>query len=251
MVQFSNYLTFSTPTMFTSHVSYGGINGMEITVDPNFQPWLHVARSGKVVEIPKRLSTVPLPIQIPQGCPIYHEITPPMFKMLKDIEPEVEVGDTIYFDHMACAKKNLILTEGDKPENRMYYFRIRYDQIFCACREGKIIPIGSYVLVEPDKENWTDILKPTYSNIKDKDGNYILKDRSQWIQTKVVPGYKHLKGWVRHIGKPLRGDLPGDFQVGDHIIHAKHADYLTTIEGNDYYPVAQRHILGRFTKEAA
>lgn len=223
---------------------------MELTLDPRFNPHEHVRRYGIVVETPLRLSTVPLPIQIPQGCPIYHEITPPMFKFVKDIEMQIEVGDRVWFDHMGFHKKNLILTEGE-GDKRMYYFRIRYDQIFCAVREGKIIPIGSYVLVEPDREEWTDILKPTYSNIKDKDGNYILKDRSQWIQTKVVPGFKHLKGWVRHIGKPLKNDLPGDFKVGDHIIHARHADYLTTIENFDYYPVAQRHILGRYIEEAA
>ena len=246
MKQFSNYLAFKTPVMFDSHVSYGGIGGMELTVDPNFQPWLHVRRYGTVVEVPYRLGTIPLPVQLPQGCPPYHEITTPMFKFLKDIEMEVQIGDKIYFDHMAVNKRQLIVTEGDTPENRMHYFRIRYDQVFCAVRDEKIIPIGSHTLVEPDYEDWDDILKPVYSTIKDKDGKFMVKDKSQWLQTKVAPGVKYLKGFIRHIGSPLIGDQPCACKVGDHILYYKHADYLTKIEGTDYYPIPQRHILGRF-----
>lgn len=220
---------------------------MELTLDPRFNPHEHVRRHGIVVETPLRLSTVPLPIQIPQGCPIYHEITPPMFKFVRDIEADILVGDRVWFDHMGFHKKNLILTEGEEP-NRMYYFRIRYDQIFCAVREGKIIPIGSYVLVEPEYEEWKDILKPVYSTIRGEDGKFIPLPESKWIQTKVAPDRKYLRGFVRHIGKPLKNDLEPTYKVGAHVIFHKNSDYTTVIEGLTCFPIAQRHILGELTE---
>jgi co-chaperonin GroES (HSP10) len=111
-------------------------------------------------------------------------------------------------------------------------------------REEKIIPIGGYVLIEPDLESWDDILKPVRSTIKDKDGNFILKPKDQWLQTKVRPDRKYLTGFVRHIGAPLKGDV-NELEIGQKIYYRKHADWVQNIEGKEYYAIRQRHIVGK------
>lgn len=267
MKTFQNYIVFKTPVMFDSHVEHKGVDGRRLEFDPSFNPWLHVRRYGEVVEVPERLGTVPLPIQIPQGTPQYHEYAPAQFKYLADIEPDVEVGDRIYFHYHTVNMRNLVKEEGEWP-NRVYYFRVRYDQVICAVREitkldvdeqltetdpektiyKVIIPIGSYTLVQPDWESWDDILIPTYSHLKNKKGEKILKPKDQWIQTKKAPEYRFLRGTVRHIGPPLRGDTC-ECAVGDMIYYRRNADWMMEIEGENYFAIMQRHILGRMIEE--
>jgi hypothetical protein len=259
---------FKTDTMFNSHVQYKGVGGRDMYFDPGFNPWLHVRRYGEVVQIPQRLGKMPIALQVPQGIPQYYENAPYTFKMLDDIEPEVREGDRLYFHHNTVNLRNLIREEGEYP-NRTYYFRVRYDQIMCVVREvGKsevdeslsagdpedtkykvIIPIGSWTLIVPDYESWDDILVKTYSHLIDKEGNKILKPKDEWIQKKSAPGYKFLKGYVRHIGSPFRGDLCYN-EEGDQILYQRNADYSIEVEGNSYFAIRQRHIMGKFAKEA-
>lgn len=266
---FQNYIVFKTDKMFEDKVKLGGKDGRELIFDPMFQPWLHVRTFGEVVDIPIHLGPQPMPMQEYVGTPEYFGYAPTKFKKLSDIEPEVEIGDKIYFHFNTVALKNMMLEEGEHP-NKTYYFKVRYDQVICAVRESmtigvipdtfkadggrtvktthkRIIPIGSYTLVEPDYETWDDILIPTYTDLVDEQGKKIPKPKDKWIQTKVMPKYHELKGYVRHVGTPLKGD---ECQVneGDHIIYRKNADWTVKIEGKDYFVIRQRHILGVLEK---
>lgn len=266
MIQYQNFVLFKTDTMFNSHVQYKGIDGHDLYFDPGFNPWLHCRRYGEVVQVPERLGKMPIALQIPQGIPQYYGNAPYTFKMLADIEPEVKEGDRIYFHHNTVNLRNLVREEGELP-NRTYYFKVRYDQIMCAVRDVSrefvdddlikaddtattykvIIPIGSWTLIIPDYESWDDILVPTYSNLKDKGGKQILKPKDQWIQKKSAPGHKYLKGFVRHIGSPFKGDLCYN-EEGDHILYQKNADYSIEVENESYFAIRQRHIMGKFLK---
>lgn len=267
MKAFADYVVFKTDTMFDSHTHYSGENGSKITFDPSFQPHLHVRTYGEVVEVPLRLGRIPLPMQIERGLPAYHDYTPYDFKYLSDIEPEVKVGDRIYFHFNTINLGNLIKEEGTHP-NKTFYFRVRYDNILAAVREipkaevdealwdkdsdqthyKVIIPIGSWTLIQPDWESYDDILVPTYSHLKDKFGKPILKPKEQWIQKKQAPGYRHLTGFVIHVGSPLQGDNC-EVVPGQKVWYRKNHDWLNRIEGEDYFTIRQRHIIGRLAPE--
>lgn len=241
---FANFVIFKTDTLFNDKVKYKGIGGRELVIDPSFEPAKHVRIYGEVVSVPIHMSPgIPI-AQDYRGIPSYHGQSPYSYKYLADIEPEVKVGDRIYFHFNTVAEKNFVQIDGVHP-NRVWYVKVRYDQIICAVRDGVIIPIGGYTLVDPDFETWEDLQVPTYSSIKDKDGKPMLKPKDQWLVRKSTPGYKHLLGFVRHVGSPLRGDKC-EVSVGQKIIYRRNADWMVHIEGRDYFVIKQRHIEGRY-----
>lgn len=270
MRAFQDYCIVKVDKMFDDKVQYRGADGKQLVFDPGFQPWLHVRTYGEVVSVPAHLSAVPMPLQEPVGTPSYHERAPIKFKHMRDIEPEVEVGDKVYFHFNTISMQNLVKEEGKHPD-RTYYFKVRYDQVICAIKKSytngtisdtfssngarpikvshkEIVPIASYVLVEPDYETLDDILIPVYSSLKDKEGKPIPLPKEKWIQSKVAPGYKDLKGTVRHVGAALKGDVC-EIEVGDKILFRKNADWLLSIESEKYFVIRQRHILGKFTDD--
>ena len=146
-------------------------------------------------------------------------------------------------DMNAVVSNSFIDVQGVHP-NRVWYIRVRYDMVFLTVREGKIIPIQGYTLIDPDWESWEDIAVPTYSHLKDAHGNPMLKPKEQWVVTKSAPGYKFLTGFVRHVGTPLRGDKC-EVKVGQKIWYHRNADWMQNIEGKDYFTIRQNHIIGR------
>ena len=244
---FQDYIIISTPVMFDSMVKYKGVDGKQLVFDPGFQPWLHVRTYGEIVSVPAHLSAVPMPLQEPIGTPSYHEKAPIKFKHMRDIEPDAKIGDKAYFHFNTISMQNLVREEGKHPD-KTFYFKVRYDQVICVIRDSRIIPISSYVLVEPDYETMDDILIPVYSSLKDKDGKPIPMPKEKWIQSKVAPDYKDLRGTVRHVGPALKGDTC-EIERGDKILFRKNADWMITVEGQKFFAIRQRHILGKFVED--
>lgn len=244
-----NYIIFETDKLFNDHVR---INGRDIYFDPMFDPAKHVRTYGTVVQIPHRLTSIPI-MQESNGVPYPIERTPFRYKYIKDIEMEVEVGDKIYFHFNTIIKmrENMIHEFKDKLGTPVrWWFKVRYDQVICAVREGKIIPIGGYTLVEPDMESLDDILIPIAmvgadgKPLRDERGKAILKPMDQWLQTKVQPSAKYMRGWVRHVGTPLKGDIC-EIEEGQLIYYKPNADWMNVIEGKEFYAIRQKHIVGR------
>lgn len=267
---FADYVLVKTDKMFEDKVTSKGVDGKQLVFDPGFQPWLHVRTHGEVVSVPAHLSAVPMPLQEPIGTPSYHSHAPIKFKHMRDIEPEIQVGDKAYFHFNSISMQNLVREEGKHPD-KTFYFKVRYDQVICVVRSEvqvggisdgsksggerpiktthkRIIPIASYVLVEPDWETMEDILIPVYSSLKDKEGKPIPLPKEKWIQSKVAPGYKDLKGTVRYVGSPLSGDVC-EIEEGDKILFRKNADWMVKVEDKQYFAIRQRHILGKFTSD--
>lgn len=242
MIAYQNYIIFKTDTLFNEIASMKGINGMDIIIDPDFDPQKHVRTFGEVVSVPLHLSRRPV-TQEHRGSPPYHEESPFEYRYLSDVEQEVKVSDRIYFHFNTICAKNLILVDGKHPK-RTWFYKVSYDQVICAVRDGQIIPIGSYVLADPDFESWDDILVKTYSNLKDKDGNFIELPKDKWIQRKVKPDYKFLTAFVRHIGKPFKGDTC-EVEVNQKIWYRRNADWINKIEDREYFVIRQRHITGQ------
>lgn len=247
MQSFQDYIIIKTDKMFDDKVQYRGADGKQLVFDPGFQPWLHVRTYGEIVSVPVHLSAVPMPLQEPIGTPSYHEKSPIKFKHMRDIVPDAKVGDKAYFHFNTISMQNLVREEGKHPD-RTLYFKVRYDQVICVVRDEQIIPIASYALVEPDMETMDDILIPVYSSLKDKDGKPIPMPKEKWIQSKVAPGFRDLKGTVKHVGPALKGDTC-EVAVGDKILFRKNADWMVTIEGHKYFVIRQRHIMGRFIED--
>ena len=242
MKPFSNYVIFRTDTMFNDKVQFEGLKGETLVLDPSFDPQRHVRTYGEVVSLPAQLTKRPI-MQEHRGSPAPSDSSPYSYKYVSDVSEELQIGDRIYFHFNTITMKNCVKEEGEHP-NRVWYFKVSYEQIVCAIRNGQIIPISSYVLVDPDFENWDDILVPTYTMLKDEQGNFIPKPKEQWIQKKVRPEYKYLTAFVRHVGTPLKGDKC-EIEVGQKIWYRRNADWMNTIEGKDYFAIRQRHIVAK------
>lgn len=247
MKSFQNFIIFKTDTLFDDKVKFKGIGGRELFVDPTFDPAVHVRIYGEVVNLPLRLSeSIPIS-QEHRGIPSYHEQSPYKYKTVSDVEREVRIGDRIYFHFNTIKQHNFVRVDGVDPD-RVWFIKVRYDQVICAVRDGQIIMIGGHCLIDPDFESWKDISIPSYSDLKDKDGNPILKPESQWLVTKSAPGYKYLTGFVRAVGSPLRGDVC-EVKVGQKIWYHRNADWMVKIESKDYFVIKQRHLIGRWEEE--
>ena len=113
----------------------------------------------------------------------------------------------------------------------------------------QLIPVGGWVMVKPDMETWEEILVPVPATgadgkvLKDKNGDKIMKPKDKWIQTKVQPQAKYLLGFVKFVGPPLSRDKC-EIKAGDHVYYQRDADWRVRIEGQIFYCMQQRHIMG-------
>lgn len=245
-----NYVLFKTDVLFNDKVK---IQGRELYFDPMFEPAKHVRTYGEVIQVPFRLRKKPI-MQIPRGTPPYYDEAPFDYKWSSDIAMEVAVGDRIYFHFNTIIRMNFnivkVIKEPITGKPIEWWFKVSYDQIICAVRQGMIIPIGSYTLVEPDMESIEEILIPIArmgadgKAMRDDAGRPIMKPKSEWLQKKVAPSAKYMRGWVRHVGTPLEGDIC-EVKKDQLVYYRPNADWTNVIEGKEYYAIRQRHIVGR------
>jgi len=242
MNSYQNYVIISTDALFNSHAKFKGVNGRDIVFDTSFDPQKHVRIYGTVASVPLHLTKRPI-MQEHRGTPAPTDGSPFEYRYLSDVKQEVQINDRVYYHFNSLSMRNCVKEEGVHP-NKTWYFKIPYDQIICAVRDGKIIPIASYALVLPDYESWDDILHPTFTTLKDKDGNFIPKPKEQWIQKKVKPEYHFLTAVVRYVGSPLGKDAL-EIEPEQKIWYRRNADWMNTIEGVEYFAIRQRHIIGK------
>jgi hypothetical protein len=249
-----NYVIFKTNKLFEDKVK---IQGRHIYFDPSFEPWQHVRIYGEVVQVPLKLRKIPI-MQWPRGVPDYVDFSPFEYKYLSDIPMVVKPGDRIYTHFNTVLNFKNIVKEIPDPENPNktieWWYKVRYDQILCGVRDGQILPVGSYVLVEPDMETEDDILIPIAvmggdgKPLRDATGAPILKPKDQWLRRKPRPTEKYLRGFVRHVGEPLNGDVC-EISMGQLIYYRVNADWKNIIEGKEYFVIRQKHIVGRVEKQ--
>lgn len=154
-----------------------------------------------------------------------------------DISMEVGVGDMIYFNWTSLAKEeNFRGMDGE-----YFVWDIDYQNIFCSIRGGKIIMIGSWVLIDPEWESFKDILMPTYYPLEITGGKKRVRPEREWIQTKTEPESAECTGFVRHVGTPIKGKNC-DISVGDHIYFMRGSKLNIEIEGKKYYVMRQHRI---------
>ncbi len=162
----------------------------------------------------------------------YYPSTFEMYKPItcKDVSKKVNVveGEKIYFDEKA--------TETDRYmgmyEGKLLY-SIRVDEIICCIRKTptnkhKIFMQGGWLLLEPDMENWEEITIPIEG-----------KNKDQWLQAKIAPEGRWLRGIVRATNG--RDDLKG----GDKVVFVRDADAPITVEGKEYTVMMHDEVLAK------
>ena len=96
----------------------------KIYLDPTYQPEWNAFKYGTVHSIPKRNQFVS-----------------------DDFVFNVEVGDRLYINYgVIIDESNLIENEGQE------YWLVDYFQALACVRDGKIIPVGEHILIEPIEE---------------------------------------------------------------------------------------------------
>lgn len=248
--------------MYNEGTGVKGVDGKEIIVgDVGFRREHYVKTKAKVIQLPIGLSHNPITMHSfgfpPYGAcrtidgdmddpsPAIYSNNPPMeYKLSSDIRQEVCLHDDIYFKwRVVFSKQNLIAQSADKPPS--FIFKVPYDHIYCAVRDGNIIMIGSHVLIDPVWEQWEDILVKTYyQNIKNPDGSLMERPKKEWILKKASPDKKDRQGIIAHIGSPLKG-WNTDLKQGDRILYKAKLNNLVTIEGKKYFVLRQDQIVCR------
>ena len=260
----SDYCVVRLPELLKEESKFKGTEGKKLLIDASYHPEKHVCNNGELLSVPNKLSQkVPFAMNA-VGPPIYFQMCPDEVIWLDAVQITLKPGDKVYFHHniimWAMRGEGMLKEEKKQDGTKEYFLKIRYDLIFCAVRYGKIFPNATWTLVEPDMEDWNDIFHPVPEI--DEHGNQkmelkkhwndelklfidmkvpVFKPKEQWIQTKTAPEAKYLKGFIRHIGEPLHGEIL-DLEVGDHIVYRRHADFEVEIEGKKYFLIKQRHI---------
>lgn len=163
----------------------------------------------------------------------------PRYVTCADIVPEVQVGDKVYFHYLTVDAGNEL-----KGEDGRTYYKLRYNNIFCVVRDGKIIPIGGFVLLQEVYDNDVEKLP----QIKTEKGELIQGITAKRTKTGIIYESnvkpKAIEGIVRHTGTPLRVD-EREISAGDIVGFELNANLVMTIEGEEYYVIPYRDILGK------
>lgn len=189
-------------------------SGMTFYKDPTIRKEFNAVTRAEVVATPMSMNT---------RRPL---IIPGIEATVKDIAPEVEVGDMIHFrygviyeDDDSKWPENLVRIDGEYR-----FYMVFYDEIVAIERGDEIIPVGGHVLMDPidDKEEDSVIINPYIDKRKDR-------------------------GLVRYIGTNLSGRKPVT-TAGTQVTFRKYntqsgePEYVD-INGHRYWVVYQDEIL--------
>jgi co-chaperonin GroES (HSP10) len=190
-------------------------SGVKLYINTTYKPEQHQRIYGTCVAIPEMLT---------KGDQIKFEEGD--YRFTDSIEPEVRVGDRVYFTYLVVRKENLVEYEGKS------YYNIPYSQILCVVRDGEvasdpdkiIIPIGGNILLEEYYgKDATEI---------EVDGKKIFVQMGKSLVTGIAkPSTK--EGIVRIVGSPLKEDLM-EVSCGDIVTFPNKFGFKNNIEGKDY-----------------
>lgn len=262
----TGYILVSTPHTHRVGTGKKGENGKEIIASIEWNPMRFALNYAEVYQLPVSMGVQPIS-QVSVGAPGYGPVKAEQFqiemetspstdlyaiggvykyKTTADIEPDVQIGDRIYFKPRTLNNPANFIKK-DKELGILIY-KVPYENIFCAIRYGEVIPIGTWTLVEPIFEDFDSILTPTYYQHLDSHGNKVPRPKSQWLQKKVAPEHDNWRGIVKHVGKPYKGDHC-DIQNGDLVVFKPKAAHFETIEGEKMIVMRQEYIMAKLKED--
>lgn len=165
---------------------------VEIEIDPGYNPTHHVREFGTVAARP-----------LLNGEP---------FEQATGVPNEVREGDRVYFHYHAITEEYRYVVDG-----RTFYL-LPYDLLYCAVREGQIIPLGNFLLCEPVVES--------RGEIKTASGLVLNPHNEERRSTQVAT--------VAHVPLTPRPLLAG-IGPGTRVCFVADADLPLTVEGTAYF----------------
>jgi hypothetical protein len=106
-------------------------------------------------------------------------------------EMEVQVGDTIFINQIESLNSWTYSFEGK------IYHTIKYDNIVCAIRDDKIIPVNGFILVSPVKKTRKALLHEVeYMAMNEGIVEYIGKPNKDYIRNYFPGTNKRIKGRI-------------------------------------------------------
>jgi co-chaperonin GroES (HSP10) len=202
-------------------------SGFKLQIDTSYEPEKHVVRMGTVKEVPEKILFSKSDRNI----------------MPWDTDMELKVGDRVIMYYLAVI--NCI-----SPEKRWFYVEngkiiifITYNNIYAAIRDGEIIPINGYVLVEPMEDpEWVSMQE------RIKQGGLLVPDMRKLSNKNVVYGkIAYLASPIRTYYDEHKSDENINVKVGDEIVMKKVRDipmeyeYHTKVDGGRKLYRCQRH----------
>jgi co-chaperonin GroES (HSP10) len=206
-------------------------NKMVLFKDTSFRPEESAVICGEVVVAPETLGGHEFCREY-EGFPVCSGKSEPNVIKYRNLPIEVFNGDKVYFHFHALNDESYLY-----KEEGFEYFGIDYDQIFCAVRNGQIIPITNYVLVEPyfgDDVEEFDVpavapgFAPLPSVVKGK------KTASGLIAD-LHEKPRFLEGVVKYVPLMRLGFEYINVKPGDRIYYTTDSDFENEIEGRNYY----------------
>lgn len=157
---------------------------------------------------------------------------------LDGVQPEVKVGDKVYF-HFNCLrnKENYAWRE----ENGDLVYKIHYESLFCTVRNQQIIMLNSYVLVSELLEN-----KEKFDGVEGrKVGDLLVVENKE--EVKGNKKAKYLTGILEAIGKSVKDDVNArSVKVGSKVIFRPNSQFKNEIEGKEYLVMRQWDLVAEF-----
>lgn len=131
------------------------------------------------------------------------------------VKQELQIGDMAYFNYLTVSKDNLITGEKD-------VYLADLEECYCYVRGGSLTAIANHVLIEP--------------HVEDEMIGSIFMGPSKRSEE---------KGYLRHIGSPLKGKEELGLSNGDTVRFHERNAFLNKIEDVEYYVMTQDDILGK------
>ena len=203
-------------------------NGVELYIDITFEPEKHATVTGEVVGLPGRLVYTGLPNK---GMPWKTNM-------------EIKLGDRVVIYYLAVL--NALRKESYKAfiKGSDTFICAEYQNIYALVRNGTIIPINGYCLIEPCENPERVILR---ERMKKLNIDLILPEKSN---TEVVFGK------VKYMGRPNQEYVDGSsddnvgINIGDTVVMRKISDlpleydlHAKIDSGKKYWRVQRRRIL--------
>ncbi len=185
-------------------------SGVKLFINTTYKPEQHQRIYGTCVAVPEVLT---------KGDMVKFD-DPDDIRCVDSIEPEVRIGDKVYFSYHIVQKNNLLEYEGKT------YCNIPYSQILCVVREKEVIPIGGHIMCE---EYWGKNATQT-----DIGGQKVFGEvSSSGLITSIIQKPSQKEAIVRIVGSPLKGDLM-EVEPGDIVAFPNKFGFKNNIEGADY-----------------
>jgi co-chaperonin GroES (HSP10) len=136
---------------------------------------------------------------------------------LSNIVPEIKVGDKVYFHYLLNDPMNMVVVEGKRCLN------IPYDKVFCAVREGKIIPVAGWMFISKVEQEVKALEFSTKKEVKNV-------------------------GIVSYLPAPYIGEEE-DLEISDKIAFENNLEFENEVEGKKFYLIKREYIICKLQEQ--